>query len=50
MQRVQIYLTETQLKTLEEEQRKTGLSRSELIRRILDKELQGSERINETSN
>lgn len=37
MRRTQIYLTKVQIERLEVDSKKTGISKSELIRRILDK-------------
>ena len=39
MKRVQIYLTEAQVERLSADSKKTGISKSELIRRILDRYL-----------
>jgi len=39
MQRKQVYLTEGQIETINKESRSSGLSFSELLRRIIDKAL-----------
>ncbi|MFW6009448.1 MAG: ribbon-helix-helix domain-containing protein [archaeon] len=43
MKRVQIYLTDQQINKLEEKVENTGLSRSEIIRRIIDNVLNQEE-------
>lgn len=43
MKRVQIYLTDQQIKKLEDKVDETGLSRSEIIRRIIDDALSQEE-------
>jgi len=43
MHRTNIYLTERQKKALHKEARKLGVSVAELIRRILDKHLDGKQ-------
>jgi metal-responsive CopG/Arc/MetJ family transcriptional regulator len=51
MKRVQIYLSEVQLNKLDKEVNATGLSRSEIIRRIIDKQFDNREEvINEPHN